>query len=93
MPDDIDPKTGIFQPPRSFPPMASIEPRKALQDTAYRLNYAMHVIECEADEVESAITEEEPEHPNISALSQAFMCLSAAQTQIAAAIKILENKA
>lgn len=66
-----------------------LEPRKSLADTAYRLTYAHHVIGNEADEVESAITEEDPGHPNIDVLSQIYILLSTAQAHLEAATKLM----
>jgi uncharacterized protein YukE len=66
-----------------------ITPRKALADTAYRLKYANHILQNELDEIESAITEEEPKHPNIKILADAMRQLSAAQHHINETIKLL----
>jgi hypothetical protein len=66
-----------------------LEPRKSLSDTAYRLTYAHHVIDNEADEVESAITEEDTGHRNIPLLAAIHQHLSSAQAHLAEAVKML----
>jgi division protein CdvB (Snf7/Vps24/ESCRT-III family) len=72
-----------------YPPF---EMRTSLQDTAYRLNYAEHVVDNEADEVESAITEEDPGHSNILILAQVHHHLSQARQHLKAAISLLQPK-
>jgi hypothetical protein len=79
-------------PPKSFPPTPVYVPRKALQDTAYRLNYVEHVVQCEFDEVESALTEEDKGHQNIEVLALILQHLATAQEALKAAINILEQK-
>lgn len=65
---------------------ARIEPRKSLSATAYRLYYVTHVIQSEVDEIESAITEEDPGHPNIQLMAKMLQELTQAQERIYATI-------
>ena len=64
-----------------------LEPRKSLADSAYRLTYAHHVIDNEADEVESAITEEDAGHENIKVLATVHQHLSSAQAHLLGIMK------
>lgn len=80
----------MLNPPLNPQMPFKLDPRVSVRDTAYRLNYALHVIDTEADEVESAITEEEPHHPNIDILAMALKHLADAETSLKAAIELFE---
>lgn len=82
----------MLNPPLDPAMPFKLDPRVSLQDTAYRLTYAEHVIDNEADEVESAITEEEPSHPNILVLAQIHHHLSMARQHLKDAIELFGKK-
>ena len=79
------------QPPGQ-PVYLKIEARKSLSATAYRLRYVTHVIEGEMAEIESAITEEDKGHYNITLMAAMLQELSKAQEQINAVIEKLHDK-
>jgi len=72
--------------------MILYEKRTSLSQTAYRLRYASHVLQNEMDEIESAMTEEDPGHPNIKVFASMMKNLSEAQARLNVVIGLFGEK-